>query len=116
MAHTNNFLEYFTAKWDVKGAEEGIQKIQDTIIRNGHIDINMLIDNSNENGVSMALWVEHFSMQPGLLLQLRRHAVKWRKTYGGLSGDDFEKIASTRRAQRARRERNYRSPLSDITG
>ncbi|KAJ4404971.1 hypothetical protein N0V91_005514 [Didymella pomorum] len=24
MAHTDNFLEYFTAKWDVEGAEEGI--------------------------------------------------------------------------------------------
>ncbi|KAF3050389.1 hypothetical protein E8E11_010430 [Didymella keratinophila] len=54
MAHTDNFLEYFTAKWDVEGAEEGIQKIRDTVIRDGHIDINMLMDNSDENGASFS--------------------------------------------------------------
>jgi len=115
MAHTDNFLEYFSAKWDVDGAEEGIQEVREKVIRDGHIDINMLMDNSDENGVSMALWIDHFGLAPGLLLQLRRHAIKWRKTYGGLKADDFEKIAAARRSQQSRREQNRRSPLSDIT-
>ena len=51
MAHTHNFLEYFEAKWDVEGAEDSIQKIRDNVIRDDHIDINVLIDNSDKNRV-----------------------------------------------------------------
>lgn len=112
MAHTDKSLEYFSAKWDVDGAEEGIQEVREKVIRDGHIDINMLMDNSDENGVSMALWIDHFSLAPGLLLQLRCHAVKWRKTYGGLKADVFEKIAAARRSQQSRREQNRRSLFS----
>ena len=109
--HTMHFLEYFEARWDVAGGKEAVQRIKDTVIKEGHIDINMLMD-SSENGVSMSLWVEHFDMTPGLLLQLRRHGIKWRRTYDGLSGEDFEQIAYKRRLQQ---QQNRRSPLSDIT-
>lgn len=70
MAHTDKFLEYFSAKWDVEGVEEGIKEVREKVIRDGHINMNTLMDSSNEHGVSMTLWVEHFGMQPGLLLQL----------------------------------------------
>ncbi|KAF2631288.1 hypothetical protein BU25DRAFT_488684 [Macroventuria anomochaeta] len=112
LAHTDNFFAYFREKWDVSGAQELIDEVEQKVVKDGHIDINMLMDKSSENGVSMELWVDHFDLRPGVLLQLWRHALRWRKTYNGLSGDDFEKIATARRQQQE--HLNCRSPLSDI--
>lgn len=108
-----HFLDYFEANWDVIGGKEAAQHIKDRVIKEGHIDINMLMDNS-ENGMPMSLWVDHFDMTPGLLLQLRSHGIKRKRVYGGLSGEDFEQIAHQRRLQQELRDR--RSSLSDITG
>lgn len=110
-AHTLNFLGYFRTKWEPPGAEEFMDKIKKDVVDAGHIDINMLMDDS-ENGVSMALWVEHFGMQPGGLLQLRRHALKWRQSYSGLSEEDFDRIHDAVAQTRERR----RSPLREVLG
>jgi hypothetical protein len=115
-AHTRNFLQYFRSKWDPPGAGEFMDKLEREVVSQGHIDINMLMCDG-ENGVTMTMWVEHFEMPAGGLLQLRRHALKWRKTYSGLSEADFEYIHSTvSSTQERRQQRAQRSPLSDIAG
>ena len=75
-AHTLNFWKYFKSKWDAPGCAEFMQRLKEKVFDEGHIDINMSMA-QGENGVPMALWVEHFDEQPGALLQLRHHAVKW---------------------------------------
>lgn len=106
--HTQNFLKYFRQHWDVKGADAAVTKLENEVVRDGHIDINMLMDDS-ENGVPMTLWVEHYELPPGFLLQLRRQAHRWRKTYPGLTEDDFDKIQEYRQLRRDQNRRNTAS-------
>lgn len=122
VAHTMNFFDYFKAKCTVANAEDVINHIIKTVVRDAHIDINMLMDDTSENGVPMVLWVEHFDLTPGMLLQLRRHALKWRKEYSGLSVEDLEKIYSaiiaTKRVKAKRKEvvlsSSPREPLVEL--
>lgn len=109
-SHTLNFLKYFRAKWDAPGCAEFMDRLKTNVIDAGNVDINMLMADG-ENGVSMVLWVEHFAEQPASLLQLRRHALKWRKTHSGLSIEGFERIHTAVRETQERSQR--RSPLSD---
>jgi hypothetical protein len=59
-----------------------IDKIFNTVILEGCMDINSLMD---ETGPLMSLWLEHFKMAPGWLLIIQNHAKKWQKRYQGLS-------------------------------
>ena len=68
LAYTDNFFAYFREKWDVSGARELIDEVKEKVFRDSHININMLIDKSSKNGVTIELWVEQFGLKPGVLL------------------------------------------------
>lgn len=77
--HTRNFLTYFKHRW----YRDTVDEIKEKVLTTARLNINHMMEES-ENGITMGMWVNHFHLQPGDLLQLRQEAVKWQQQYKGL--------------------------------
>lgn len=75
-----NFFNYFKLKHPIKN--KGINEMYTAVVTDRAIDINMLMQLSND---SLKLWVTHFSILLGWFFTLQNDAKEWQKGYQGLT-------------------------------
>lgn len=105
--HTLNFLQYFRTVWD----HRVVKIIEEDVVGGAKYDINSLMSSSSENGMDMAYWCDVFQLTPGDLIELRRRAPQWQKTYSGLNDEQKEhvKLCLKRHQQQYPRSLSQRS-------
>ena len=96
--HIRNFLRFFKQVWH----EDTVDQIKRNVLIEAQMDINMMMG-GGENGVSLAVWVTHFCLQPGDLFKLRKEALKWQQQYTGLHPKQQDHVDQTTEARERRR-------------
>ena len=107
--HTGNFLHYLKRHMN----NDTVDEIKRKVLIEAHLDINMMMSEEQENGISIAMWVNHFKLQPGDLFQLRRRAKMWQQNYNGLSEKQLDRVREYSRRRKARTELEEDGDASD---
>ncbi|EDU42534.1 hypothetical protein PtrV1_06163 [Pyrenophora tritici-repentis] len=107
--HTSNFFNYLKLKFPTVG--EDINELYKTLVIDGAMDINLLMQPS---GDILKLWTQHFKQPSGWFFTLQNTAKEWQAGYQGLTDRNWRRVERCKKREEIARKKLVVEPSSSV--